>query len=333
MSEVILVTGGLGYIGSHFVSVLEKYKNVIIIDDLSNSLLSTFQILKKSSSLNLVFIECDIRKFNDLNYVFTKYKIDHVAHFAAKKDISESFEQKKLYYDVNVIGTKNILSLANKYGVKKFIFSSTAAVYKVSNYPLNENSPIELNSPYAQSKYDCEKIIQNNSLTNKNMQCFSLRYFNPMGAYSELHIGENFVNQNNLMSMILKSINDKNLPFKVYGNDYLTRDGSCERDFIHILDLVNFHKVLLSSNLKFHYEVFNIGNGKGISVFDVIKEFEKVNKLKINFSIAPRRKFDIMISITDISKAKKLFNWKNTYTLSQMCKSSYEYSKRRSLII
>ncbi len=327
----ILVTGVAGYIGSTFAFEAIKRGHMIFgIDNFSNSTDSFVKKIKEEKPDNFFFQSCDLSKYDDLKEYFSSLKkqidISTVIHFAGLKSVPESEKKIEKYWDNNVKGTNNLLKMMSIHNIKDIIFSSSASVYgKQELQPIREDASLKPASVYAKTKKAAEELLQNEVLT-KEINAISLRYFNPIGSHKDYIIFEDFDKPYpNLMSSIIsvaKGINDKVL---IYGDDYNTVDGTGERDYIHIFDLIDGHFAALDylDHIK-GYEVFNLGTGKCISVKELIKNFEKINKIKIPYEIVDRRPGDISTCYADPSKAKKELKWTSKYNLNDMCKDSWE---------
>jgi UDP-glucose 4-epimerase len=309
----ILITGGLGYIGSVCcLKLIGKYR-IIIVDNLSNSNTENLEYLKILDR-NLEFYNIDIRDNLELTKIFESHNIQLVIHLASLKSVSESMINPLKYYNNNINGTINLLEIMEKYGCKKIIFSSSACVYESSDISHKENEKIDINkipNSYGKTKYMIEQIIQDTCNLN-GFQSIILRYFNPIGYFSNLK-NTSTQNKSNLFEVIIGSIQSDTC-FSIFGNDYLTKDGFCIRDFIHIEDLVDGHmeciQILKNIEEGNFFEIINLGTGTGCSVKEFIDEFEKKYNLKLKYNIAPRRSGDVSISLANIDKAKKLLNWK-----------------------
>lgn len=316
----ILVTGGLGYIGSHCCKyLLENGYEVVIIDNLINT---SSEVLQDLNSSKLKFYELDIRDYESLKKIFKEAKIDIVIHFASLKSVGESVSNSLLYYENNVLGTINLLKVMKKYGCTKMIFSSSACVYPVKDQSNEESDEINLDkllNPYGKTKFIIEQILKD-VVESYSFQIIILRYFNPIGIIKPMKIwSKNIVN---LADVIVESI-QKDKQFKVFGNDYETRDGTCIRDYIHIYDLVIGHLKAMDFIKEKNdsiYEIFNLGTNQGVTVFELIKTFENVHNIKLNYVVTERRCGDNPISISSCNKAKNVLGWKVTKSLEDICK-------------
>jgi len=330
----ILLTGGLGFIGSHVACILGNYKEnkIIIVDNLDNSKRETFDnilsIVKYSD--NLTFIEGDILHKDVLESIFKKYEINSVIHFASLKAVGESIENPLLYYNKNINGLLNILEVMKNNGTKRLIFSSSATVYGNENeLPIKETDKVGINisNPYGKTKYFQEEILKDFIKVNGDFEIIILRYFNPVGAHSSGKIGEDPNDTpNNLFPYILRVSIGEYERLNIYGDNYDTIDGSGVRDYIHVMDLSEGHVKALEK-IKKGLNIYNLGTGKGISVLEMVKTFEEVNKCKIPYKIMERRNGDIGEIFADVSKANDELGWKANKTLKDICKDGYNFIK------
>jgi len=325
----VLVTGGAGYIGSHTATVLlQSGIFVVVADSLVNSSESTIDGIKKITGQNFPFYKTDLCDFASLGEIFDAHKFDAVIHFAGLKAVGESVEKPVLYYENNIVATLNLCKCMEKFGVGKIIFSSSAAVYSSDNeMPFDENSALGAIAPYPWTKFMCEQILRDFVATNPNFSAVCLRYFNPVGAHPSGIIGENPTGiPNNLMPFIVQTVQGIHSEVKVFGNDYPTPDGTCIRDYIHVMDLAKGHVNALDfAGKNTGCEVFNLGTGRGVSVLEIINAFENANGLKIPFVIAPRRPGDIAVSYTSPKKAEEILGFKARLTLDDMCKDAWRF--------
>ncbi len=332
----ILVTGGAGYIGSHtVVELLNNNEDLIIIDNFYNSKSEVLEKIKKLTKKDFKFYEMDYTDKKSLEKVFQENKIDAVIHFAGYKAVGESVEKPIEYYSNNVGGTLNLLSVMKEYNVKKIIFSSSATVYGTpKTLPIKETDDIGgTTNPYGTSKLFIEKILTDLYNSDNTWSIAILRYFNPVGAHSSSLIGEdpNGI-PNNLMPYILKVATKEKPKLYVFGNDYNTKDGTGVRDYIHVVDLAKGHVKTLDKINKENQGLFiyNLGTGKGYSVLEIIKVFEKVTGQKIEYEFTERRKGDIDMCYADVSKARKELDFSCEKTLEDMCKDAWEYVKKKT---
>ena len=332
----ILVTGGLGYIGSHVVVELQKMDfEVIIIDDLSNSSIDVLKKIKKITNISPDFFEFDltdssrVKKFLKKNNSF-----DGIIHFAAKKSVDESVRKPLDYYHNNIQSLINLLNHINTN--IKFIFSSSCTVYgQAEKLPITEKTPLKKpESPYGNTKKICENILEDKTKIETQFSTVILRYFNPIGAHHSSLIGEDPRNiPQNLVPIITEFAIGKSEKLTVYGDDYPTKDGTCIRDYIHIMDLADAHisalEYLFSNNTNNCYDVFNVGTGKGKTVKEVIDSFNKVSGKKIQYNISSRRKGDVISAFADTSKAKKILNWTSKVSFENAILSAWEWEQNR----
>ena len=337
--KTILVTGGAGYIGSHTVVELlknEDYK-VIILDNFCNSKREIISRINEISKRE--FIVFDNNCCDDLEIIFSKHKIDGVIHFAALKAVGESVQSPLEYYDNNINSLVNVLKYCKKYNVSSFVFSSSCSLYgNLKELPAHEESPLsDPESPYAYTKLMGERILQDFSKVN-DMKIISLRYFNPVGAHNSGLIGELPINKpNNIIPVICNSA-ETGEEMTVFGGDYDTRDGSCIRDYVHVSDIADAH--VLSMNYLFSdkskiYDVYNLGLGignrfekEGLTVLEVIKSFEDINGVKVNYKIGPRRDGDVVKIYSNSTKARDI-GWKPIRSVEDMVSTAWKWHKNR----
>lgn len=327
MTNKILVTGGLGYIGSHMVlQLIEFGYTVIIIDKLINSSIEVLTNIKKYTNNNTIeFYNIDLCNQSELDNIFLLNKnIYAVIHFAALKSIPDSIQNPHVYYHNNVVSTTNLINSMKKYNCYNLIFSSSACIYGDNTIPYNENMPIGkgITNPYGMTKYICEEIIKNKCKINNNFNAIILRYFNPVGNHSSGLFGDN-INSTNLMSNIIKSIKSKK-SLCIYGNKYNTKDGTCIRDFIHIDDLVYSHIICLKNLTTLdNYKIYNVGSGTGYTVLELITQMSYF--FNINYTMDKERIWDIPIVYADISKIKNELGWYPKKTLYDICIDTMNY--------
>jgi len=333
----ILVTGGLGFIGSHTVVELQNEGfEVLIIDDLSNSSLDVITGIEKISGKKPHFEQIDLKVKSDVQNFFKKHKdIRGVIHFAASKAVGESVEKPLLYYENNINTLVYVLQEMGKLNHQKFIFSSSCTVYgQADKLPINEDAPIKAaESPYGNTKQIGEEIIKDTCRVNNKLKSIVLRYFNPIGAHPSAKIGELPIGvPQNLVPYITQTAIGMRDKLSVFGGDYHTKDGTCIRDYIHVVDLAKAHVValqrLLDKKNKSDYEVFNLGTGKGSSVLEVIKSFEKVSNKKLNYKIVGRREGDITSAYADTTRANNVLGWKTELTLDDAMASAWKWEQK-----
>ncbi|MEX1378007.1 MAG: UDP-glucose 4-epimerase GalE [Eubacteriales bacterium] len=327
----ILVTGGAGYIGSHTcVELLNSGYEAIVIDNLSNSDKKSLERVKEITGRDVSFYEGDILDAKMLGKIFSENKIYAVIHFAGLKAVGESVHIPLDYYKVNIAGTVELLKAMAEHNVKKMVFSSSATVYGMNNTaPYVEDMPLSATNPYGSTKVMIENILDDLYVSDAEWAIAKLRYFNPIGAHKSGKIGENPNGiPNNLMPYITQVAVGKREHLGVFGDDYNTPDGTGVRDYIHVCDLAIGHlKALETLDEKKGSNAYNLGAGKGYSVLDVVKAFEKVNDIKIPYKVMPRRAGDIDAFWADTKKAEKELNFKVTMDIEDMCRDSWNWQK------
>ena len=335
-NKSILVTGGLGYIGSHTtVALIEKGYKVCIIDDLSNSSIDVLERIKKITDTSPDFFEFNLTDSSRVKTFFKKNtKFDGVIHFAAKKSVDESVRKPLDYYHNNLQSLVNLLDHINTN--VKFIFSSSCTVYgQAEELPITEQTPLKKpESPYGNTKKICENILEDKTKIETQFSTVILRYFNPIGAHKSSLIGEDPKNiPQNLVPIITQFAIGKLKKLTVYGDDYPTKDGTCIRDYIHIMDLADAHisalEYLFSTNTNNFYDVFNVGTGEGKTVKEVIDSFIKVSGKKIQYDISSRRKGDVISAFADTSKAKKTLNWRSKVSFEDAILSAWRWEQNK----
>ena len=347
----VLVTGGVGFIGSHTsIVLLEKGYNVLIIDNFSNTSainIKGLQVLhSKLKSGNpelyknskLIILNVDLRNKEDLERVFKNHKVSSVIHFAALKAVGESIEKPLLYYDNNIVGVLNLLEQVALHRISKFIFSSSATVYGYQSPPFHEDKTptgLGITNPYGRTKQITEEILEDlHRSRSSNLSVIMLRYFNPIGSHPSGLLGEVPIGTpNNLFPYILDVAEGKRPEVSIYGGNWNTLDGTCLRDYIHVMDLAEGHYEALrymeamNSDEYNHklFDVFNLGTGKPTSVLELIKTFEETTKVKIPYSIISRRDGDVEASYAMVSKAMRLLGWVATRNLEDMCRDGWNF--------
>lgn len=331
--STVLVTGGAGFIGSHTsVELLNAGYDIIILDNFVNSKPESLKRIKELTGKDFKFYQADIRDEEAMTKVFAENKIDAVIHFAGLKSVPQSVKEPLNYYDNNIAGTVCLCRVMDKAGCKKLVFSSSATVYGSKNpSPLREDMPTGgTTNPYGTTKYFIEQILQDLCVSDSEWGVSTLRYFNPIGAHKSGRIGEdpNGI-PGNLMPYITQVAIGKLECLNVCGNDYPTPDGTGVRDYIHVVDLAIGHIKALDRLLKVKgCEVYNLGTGKGYSVLDVVKAFEKASGIKINYRIAPRRAGDVACCYADATKAKEVLGWQAQYDIDDMCADSWRWQSQ-----
>lgn len=333
----ILVTGGLGFIGSHTVVELQKEGfEVVIIDDLSNSSLDVLDGITAISGIKPIFEQLDLKEKERVIALFKKHNdIAGVIHFAASKAVGESVSNPLKYYENNISTLVYILKEICSLEKQNFIFSSSCTVYgQADDLPITENAPVKpAESPYGNTKQIGEEIISETCKVNDALNSIALRYFNPIGAHPSTEIGELPIGvPQNLVPYITQTGIGLREQLSVFGGDYPTPDGTCIRDYIHVVDLAKAHVValkrLLEKKNNSNYEVFNLGTGKGSSVLEVIQSFEKVSGKKLNYKVVDRREGDVIAAYAETSKANDVLGWKTELSLDDAMDSAWKWEQK-----
>ena len=333
----VLLTGACGYIGSHAaIQLLQEGYEIAIVDSLVNSDKSVVARIESYFKVKIPFLENNLltELENAKNFIL-EFQPDYVMHFAGLKSVNESVERPLMYWENNVSSSANLLKMLESLGKKiTFVFSSSATVYlELDGLPYKERDATGPISPYGDTKLAIEKLIQAHSKASKNFTGISLRYFNPVGANNIGLACENPSSPpNNIMPKLVQAALTDDKEFHIFGSDYNTSDGTCIRDYIHVLDLAKAHviamKRLLEEKNKDNYEVFNIGTGKGSSVLEVINAFEALSGLKLNYSFVQRRLGDVVSAYADTMKANSFLRWKTELTLKDAIHSAWEWEKK-----
>jgi UDP-glucose 4-epimerase len=329
----ILVTGAAGFIGSHtIVELLNRGFDVIGVDNFDNSFPFILENIKKITGKSFVFKELDVRDKASLLSLLTSEKPDGVIHFAAYKAVGASMENPLEYYDNNVGSLVNLISCMREAGVKSLVFSSSCTVYGEPNeLPVFEGSQVvKPNSPYGNTKKICEEIIQDCAVAFPDFKAVLLRYFNPIGAHESGIIGELPIGKpNNLIPFITQTAIGKRDHLTIFGDDYDTKDGTCVRDYIHVVDLATAHIKSLGhiESMENNIDVLNVGTGNGNTVLEVVKAFEGSTGVKLNFMVGPRRPGDVIAVYANTDKLKKTLGWEPTHSLEAGLKSAWEWEK------
>ena len=325
----VLVTGGLGFIGSHtVVELLDSNYDVVVVDNLSNSKIEVVDYIKEITGKDFIFYNEDLCNYDSVDKIFDKEKIECVMHFAGYKAVGESVKKPVMYYENNLLSTINILKAMEKYDCKKFIFSSSATVYGNPDVlPITEDCKVGgTTNPYGTTKLMIERILADYVIAHEDSSVIVLRYFNPIGAHKSGLIGEDPKGiPNNLMPYIVRVANKELEILSIFGNDYDTVDGTGVRDYIHVVDLAKGHIAAikkLNDNGIFYY---NLGTGTGYSVLEIVNTFIKVNNVDVPYKIVGRREGDIAACYADSSKALKELGWKAELGIEDMCRDSYNY--------
>jgi UDP-glucose 4-epimerase len=348
IKKTILITGGLGYIGSHTIVELynENYlrekninKNfeVVLIDDCSSCSDKIIPILERMIKNKIYFYKISLTDKNLLEEPFKKHQFYSVIHFAGKKSVNESIDKPLFYYENNFIGSFNLINLCLKYKVNNFIFSSSCTVYgNREDKPKEDEKYLFPINPYGKSKLFVENMLKDTAKVNKDFKVVILRYCNPVSCHPSGLIGEDpFLNPTNLFPVIQNLVRGTIKELVIFGNDYPTKDGTCIRDYIHVIDIAQGHIIVLNlfdkENEKLFIDncvVYNMGTNKGYSVKEVVETYEKVNGIKLNYRYGNRRKGDAIIAIPDCNKIYKELGWNPKIKLEQMCKDSYNFIKK-----
>lgn len=325
----ILVTGGAGYIGSHtLLELLGQQHEVCVFDNFSNSSPEALARVKELSNGTFETVNGDVRDDAALTSVCTEFRPEAVVHFAGLKAVGESSEKPVKYYEHNVQGTLSLLKAMEAVDCRRIVFSSSATVYGEPEYlPYDEDHPCAPTNPYGRTKYFVEEILKDWALSDKRNSTVLLRYFNPVGAHPSGRIGEDPNDiPNNLMPYVSQVAVGKLPRLQVFGNDYDTRDGTGERDYVHVCDLADAHAAAVAYVANHTgTEVINIGTGQGVTVLEVVKAFEKASGRDIPYDIGPRRAGDIAAYYANAVKAKKLLGWSAKYSLTDMCEGAWKW--------
>jgi UDP-glucose 4-epimerase len=336
MKKKILVTGGTGYIGSHTtVELIEEGFDTIIIDNLYNSEADVVDRIHKITGVKPLLEVLDLCDQEKLDRFIQKHRdISAIIHFAAYKAVGESVNKPLEYYRNNLLSLVNLLEVMKRYGIPDLVFSSSCTVYgQPEKLPVSEDAPLQpATSPYGNTKQIGETIIRDTTVSDKNIKAISLRYFNPIGAHPSALIGELPKGvPENLVPYLTQTGYGIREELKVFGDDYNTPDGSCIRDYLHVVDLAKAHVVavkrLIEGKNKTNYEIFNLGTGKGVSVLEAIKSFERVSGIKLKYRIVGRRSGDIEKIWADPTYANKELGWKTLSSLDQAMKTAWDWEK------
>ena len=339
------ITGGAGYIGTHVSSMLlDKGHDIVILDNFSNSNISSIYALEKLSNQSITLYEDDICDEEALFKILNDHNFEAVIHLAALKSVSESIRYPKEYFKNNFEGTLCLLNAMQSFNLKNIIFSSSATVYGIPQYlPIDEMHPLSSINPYAETKLRIEKELKDISKNDDSWNIVSLRYFNPVGAHESGLIGENPLEIPNNIMPYIANVANKELPYiNIFGRNYDTEDGTGVRDYIHVMDLaeshllaLNFigikavnHEVSQSNNSGFN--VFNIGTGKGCSVLELINTFQEVNNIEIPYKFSSRREGDVASCYANVDMFNRTFNWNTKRTIEDMCTSAWNFKQRNN---
>lgn len=329
----ILVTGGLGFIGSHTtIELIKNIHTVILADNLINSKIEVLDKLSTITGIKPTFYQIDVTDEAKLELIFVTHKIDGVIHFAGLKAVGESVSKPLEYYYNNLVSTMILSKMCVKYGVGKFVFSSSATVYGDQPSPLKEDMDLKkTTNPYGETKAMSERILTDTSIANPNFSVSLLRYFNPVGAHESGLIGEdpNGI-PNNLMPFVAKVAKGQLPKLSVFGNDYDTIDGTGIRDYIHVVDLAKGH-VKAIENLKEGVNIYNLGTGRGTSVLEIVNAFMKVNNIDVPYEISGRRPGDIATCFADASTAERELGWKAELGIEEMVRDAWKFEQKNTV--
>ncbi len=324
----ILVTGGAGYIGSHtIIELIKNNHSVVVVDNIANSNAESIRRIEKIVNQPITFYKADLRDKSMLQEIFDKHTIDAVIHIAGLKAVGESVDKPLVYYRTNIDSALTLLETMQEYNVKKLVFSSSATVYGSAPFPYTESHAIGqgITNPYGRTKYFIEEILNDVAKTDETLEFTALRYFNPIGAHESGLIGEDPKGvPNNIMPYISQVASGRREKLSVFGNDYDTPDGTCIRDYIHVMDVAKGHVAALMG-LSTGYHAYNLGSGKGTSVLELIHAFESATGRGIPYEIAPRREGDLDEFYADASKAKRELGWQVEKTIEDACRDSWNW--------
>jgi UDP-glucose 4-epimerase len=328
----VLLTGGAGYIGSHTaLCLLNAGHDVVVLDNLNNASEESLRRVEELTGKKAPLIVGDCTREQDVEAVFAAYAIDAVIHFAGLKAVGESVEKPLDYYQNNLDATMTLCRVMPRHQCRVLVFSSSATVYGTNQeMPLREDFPTGCTNPYGWTKWISERILTDIAKADPTRSFILLRYFNPIGAHESGRIGEDPTGiPNNLMPYICQVASGKLDHLRVFGNDYPTRDGTGERDYIHVMDLAEGHLAALEYAVNRQgTEIFNLGTGTPYSVLDIVHTFEQVNGIKIPYEITPRRAGDIAVCYADATRAKELLHWQAHRNLQDMCRDAWNWQKQ-----
>ncbi|TXI38401.1 MAG: UDP-glucose 4-epimerase GalE [Mycobacterium sp.] len=330
--ETVLVTGGAGFIGSHTcVELLEAGNDVVVVDDYSNSHPSALDRVREITGKSLAVYDVDLRDRAGLSAVFEAHKIDSVIHFAAKKAVGESTQIPLEYFDINIGGTTNLIRTMYRHQVTRLVFSSSCSIYGDSSAaPLSESDPAGPTNPYALSKWICEQVLTQACTYIPELSVIALRYFNPIGAHPSGRLGEDPLGVPNNVMPYLSQIAVGRLPeLSVFGDDYPTPDGTAIRDYIHVVDVADAHRVALEHlDDRAGFRVFNLGTGSGVSVLELVAAFSEACGKQIPYRIVGRRLGDVASLIADAANVEREWGWRTRRDLADMCRDAWNFQRQ-----
>jgi len=325
----ILLTGGAGYIGSHIaVCAIHAGHEVVVLDNFSNSQTGVADKLTQITGKAPVVVKGDVRDRELVKDVLHENNVSDVIHLAGLKSVEESIAEKDRYFDNNVTGTESLMEAMEEVNIFRIVFSSSATVYGDPEYlPLDESHRLQGVNPYADTKIAAEQVIEKRCLEDERWNAVSLRYFNPVGAHESGLLGDNPKAQRaNLMPMIARVVMGQRGDLEIYGNDYDTPDGTCLRDYIHVMDLAEGHlSALKFMDINTGFEIFNLGTGTGISVLEMVNAFQKVTGQQVPFNISSRRDGDVEACYANCDKAAEILGWQAVRSLEEMCSSIWRW--------
>jgi UDP-glucose 4-epimerase len=329
--RTVLVTGGAGFIGSHTcVDLLERGYEVVVVDNYSNSSPAALERVQKIAGRPLISYDVDLRDRHTLDDVFDRHGIDAVIHFAAKKAVGESMDIPLDYYDINLAGTTSLLRTMHEHGVHRLVFSSSCSIYgEAERIPLTEDDEARPTNPYARSKWICEQILRDACTRYPELSVIALRYFNPIGAHPSGQLGEDPTGvPNNVVPYLMQVAVGRLDRLNVFGDDYATPDGTAIRDYIHVLDVVDGHRVALEHlSDEPGLRVFNLGTGVGTSVLQLVAAFSDACGRPLPYTIAARRIGDVAELVADPSRAQHAWGWRSTRDLADMCRDAWQFQR------
>lgn len=324
----ILVTGGTGYIGSHtLVSLYEAGHTAVVVDNLVNSSEESLRRVETITGQTIPFHCVDLRDRNALDAIFSEHALDGVIHFAGLKAVGESVQKPLEYYDNNIGGSVTLLEVMREHNVDKLIFSSSATVYGTAPIPYveTEQTGVGITNPYGQTKFMIEQIMKDTAASSAALQFVALRYFNPIGAHPSGSIGEDPQGiPNNLMPFITQTAIGRREKLQIFGDNYDTPDGTCVRDYIHVMDLARGHVAALE-HLKPGFDAINLGSGRGVSVLELVNAFQDATGVNVPYEIAPRRDGDLPEFYADATKAASVLGWHTELTAQQACEDTWKW--------